>query len=144
MGFGHEKGRWAHGAIEGGCSVRRCAHQRQRQPFLPTDTSRALSVVRSFSVISGSAHSGEYIGNTYGLEEASNFHWEIYVPMNYDLLELFADCLEGSHRYQGQAQVEEEGYYTARNLTYSIAVSQPARKAAWSFQSGPNGTLHPS
>lgn len=47
--------------------------------------------------------------------------------MNCKLYELVADCLEGSHRYQGQAQVEEVGYYIERNQTYLIGVSQPAR-----------------
>lgn len=90
--------------------------------------------------VSGTAHSGESIGSLYGLFRGSNFHWGVYAPMNYNELFLYADCSEGSHLFQGHAVSEEDGYYTPRNLTYSIALTQPARDkthTTWSLQSGP-------
>jgi hypothetical protein len=93
--------------------------------------------------ISGVSHSGEAIGSGWGLSEFSNFHWGVYVPMDFVESYFYADCFQQPHLYQNHAAVTETGYHITRNLTYSIAVSQPARNTshpAWALQSGKNTT----
>ena len=92
--------------------------------------------------LSAATHSGEGIGSEFGVSALSNFHWGIYVPMDYVESYFYADCYEG-HVYQNHAEVRQIGYHDGRNLTYSIVVSQPARDKShseWALQSGPGTT----
>ena len=93
--------------------------------------------------LSGSAHSGETLGSLYGLSKGSNFHWGVYVPMDFYEAYFYADCFQQPHLYQGHAEVSENGYHDGQNLTYSIALSQPARNTShpeWALKSGADTT----
>jgi hypothetical protein len=83
--------------------------------------------------LSGSAHIGNTRSSAVSISAGSNYAWGMLTQFNYALDFFYADCYQGSHRYQGHQRTYATSWRGSITNSYNLGQYDNNRNSHWNL-----------